>query len=89
MSKYPPYACSCCGVTNNDMFYDYYHHEGKEPTDQEVTEFNAYRKMWNILHEEREQMRTDKIVIQRSWRHSKETRARISATKKALKGKVS
>ena len=51
MSKYPPYACSCCGVANGDMFWDYIEHNADTLTCAEVVrmtdEFDTYRKEWN------------------------------------------
>lgn len=51
MSEHPPYACSCCGVTNGDMFWDYIEHNADELTYAAVIkmtdEFDAYRKQWN------------------------------------------
>jgi len=51
MSEYPPYACSCCGVTNGDMLYDYIKHNAETLTYAEVVkicdEFDSYRIQWN------------------------------------------
>ncbi len=44
LSNYPPYACSCCGVTNGDMFYDWL--KGRKPTKQEEDFFQNYVKAW-------------------------------------------
>lgn len=50
-SEYPPYACSCCGVANGDMFWDYIEHNADTLTYAEVVrmtdEFDSYRKEWN------------------------------------------
>lgn len=50
ISNYPPYACKCCGYTNGDMFADYYNFK---PTKIQGLEFDAYKKMWNLLSDER------------------------------------
>ena len=51
MSEYPPYACSCCGVANGDMFWDYIEHKKDTLTYGEVLrmtdDFDIYRKQWN------------------------------------------
>ena len=51
MSEYPPYACSCCGVANGDMFWDYIRHNKDTLTYGEVQrltdEFDSYRNEWN------------------------------------------
>ena len=51
MSNYPPYACSCCGVVNGDMFWDYIEHNAGTLTYADVLcmtdEFDTYRKEWN------------------------------------------
>ena len=65
MSKYPPYACSCCGVANGDMFWDYIEHNKDSLTFGEVQrltdEFDSYRKQWNAHAESaREAVRTAK-----------------------------
>ncbi len=50
-SEYPPYACSCCGVANGDMFWDYIEHNKDTLTYGEVLrmtdDFDTYRKQWN------------------------------------------
>ena len=85
--SYPLYACKCCGFANGDMFYDYYQHLGKKPSEQEKADFNGYRKAWNMLNDERK--KAAEITSQRAiWpktrigrQHTAETRAKISATK--------
>lgn len=76
MSSYPSFACSCCGVTNADMFYD----REVPPTKDEILQFEAYRKMWWLLRDDREQFHAEQAVTQRSRKHSDETRAKISAS---------
>lgn len=55
MSKHPPYACSCCGVANGDMFWDYVQHNKDTLTYGEVLrlsdEFDSYRIGWNAQAE--------------------------------------
>ena len=50
-SEYPPYACSCCGVANGDMFWDYIEHNKDTLTYDEVLrmtdDFDTYHKQWN------------------------------------------
>ena len=50
-SEYPPYSCSCCGVTNGDMFWDYIQANAEELTYAKVVElcdeFDVYRNRWN------------------------------------------
>lgn len=69
MSKYPPYACSCCGFANADMFYDHYNFE---PTDNQIMEFRAYRKVWAMLQKEREKAReiTSKSAVYKRMFHN-------------------
>lgn len=49
--EYPPYACSCCGVVNGDMFWDYIEHNKENISYGEAqrltVEFDSYRKSWN------------------------------------------
>lgn len=56
MSNYPPYACSCCGVTNGDMFWDYIEQNDSTLTYAEVKElcedFDSYRAQWHRHNEE-------------------------------------
>ena len=66
MSDYPPYACSCCGVVNGDMFWDYIEHNKDTLTYGEVErltdEFDSYRKQWNAHAEAaREDVRAVKL----------------------------
>jgi len=82
-SDYPPYACSCCGITNGDMFSDYYAHLGVEPTERDVLEFETYRRVWNALKSEREKLRLEAVTHSRMYSRSARTRAKISRTKKA------
>lgn len=77
ISEYPPYACSCCGVTNGDMFED----RPGEITPEEIAEFKMYRKMWQLLKKERE------VKLANVWgkglvgrKQPATTRAKISAT---------
>ena len=70
MSKYPPYACSCCGVVNGDMFWDYIEHNADTLTYAEVVrmtdEFDTYRNKWNAHAEAtREAVRAAKPRIPR------------------------
>lgn len=83
MSDYPPYACSCCGFTNGDMFYDY----NQNPTEVELAEFSGYRKAWYSLKEAREALLWEqrKLVNIKSRHHSEETKRKISVTKRAKK----
>ncbi len=81
MSKYPAYACPCCGFTNPDMFWD----RPVEPTEQEVMEFNAYRKMWQMFREERNRLIQTRINPRIGRSHTQATRDKISATKQARK----
>lgn len=47
--EYPPYACSCCGVTNGDMFDDYYKTVLKrEPSDAEVQAYWTYKRAYHM-----------------------------------------
>ena len=78
VSKYPAFACSCCGFANGDMFYDYYYHLDKEPTEKEIMEFEAYRKMWYLLKEALTPPQPTPLF--KSYKHSDKTRAKISAT---------
>ena len=54
--EYPPYACSCCGVTNGDMFWDYIEHNDSTLTYAEVKklceDFDSYRTQWHRHNEE-------------------------------------
>lgn len=54
--EYPPYACSCCGVVNGDMFWDYIEHNASTLTFAEVQElcdeFDSYRSKWHKCNEE-------------------------------------
>lgn len=56
MTKYPPYACDCCGVANGDMFWDYIQHNKKNFTYAEVErlcdEFDDYRAHFHKCNEE-------------------------------------
>lgn len=81
MSKYPPYACQCCGFTNADMFWD----RDGERTEPEIAEFNVYRKMWYILNDERQQVKNERSTYGAFGlrKHTDATRAKISATRKA------
>ena len=51
MSNYPPYACTCCGVTNGDMFWDYIESNASTLTYAEVKDlcedFDSYRANWH------------------------------------------
>ena len=55
-SEYPPYACSCCGATNGDMFLDYIEHNDTTLTYAEVKElcdeFDSYRAKWHRHNKE-------------------------------------
>lgn len=88
MSNYPEYACSCCGVTNGDMFYDWL--QGREATDEEQMYFKAYRQAWQQLKEERDRAKATQYH-RTVWsttpgrKLSDETRAKISATKRGVK----
>lgn len=57
--KYPPYACQCCGITNGDMFQDYFRSLGREPTETECAGFEMYRKMWR----ENQELKHDIAVL--------------------------
>jgi len=84
MSKYPPYACKCCGFANGDMFADYYNFK---PTQEQTAQFDAYRKVWNMLNAERQEARA--IISQKRFtnrKHTQATKAKISATK--LRSKI-
>lgn len=51
-TKYPPYACKCCGCANGDMFVDYYlSKHNRMPTPEESESFIQYRRIWNELNE--------------------------------------
>ena len=56
LDTYPPYACSCCGVANGDMFWDYIRHNATSLTFAEVQdlcdEFDSYRANWHRCAEE-------------------------------------
>ena len=88
MSKYPDYACQCCGYTNGDMFED---KPGKR-TDVEIAEFSMYRKMYHAHKEELRQAERPSMSI---WpktrigqRHTEATRQKISATIRAKNAKL-
>lgn len=85
MNDYPPYACSCCGVANDDMFYDYYQSLGREPSQEESTEFKYYKKFWYKFKEERAVIKQEAFRSGRVRKQSEETRAKISATIRAKK----
>ena len=49
---YPPYACSCCGYANGDMFYDYIlSTEQREPTEAETNAYWIYKKALILAQE--------------------------------------
>lgn len=88
MSVFPAYSCSCCGVTNGDMFYDYYLSLGREPTETEIAEFKMYRKVWWMVREQESALLVEQRVLLNRLsgvgrRHSAESRAKISATQRA------
>lgn len=81
--SFPPYACSCCGVTNGDMFYDYFNHLGKEPTPDEIAEFNGYRKAWyglKALSEDRVTRSAKPANV--GFHHSEKTRQKIAESQR-------
>lgn len=82
MSDYPPYACSCCGVTNGDMFYDYFRSLGREPTERENIEFEVYRKYWMKLKEER------KVITANVWGKSRIGRQQTQATRDKISATI-
>lgn len=52
MSDYPPYACSCCGATNGDMFHDYYAKVLKrEPSETETQAYWVYKRAYSMAKE--------------------------------------
>lgn len=55
-TKYPPYACNCCGVTNGDMFWDYIESNASTLTYAAVKDlcedFDSYRANWHRHNEE-------------------------------------
>ena len=56
MSKYPPYACDCCGVANGDMFWNWIEHNADTMTFAEVQQacddFDSYRAQQHKCNEE-------------------------------------
>ena len=84
MGNLPDYACSCCGITNGDMFYD----RDVEITERDIMEFEAYRKMWRLFKDQEKKIRADIFPKTRIGKqHSQATRDKISATIRAKKAK--
>jgi len=67
MNNYPPYACKCCGYANADMFCEHYNFE---PTETQIMEFRAYRKVWDMLRQESNQAR--EVAVKRMYFHRME-----------------
>jgi hypothetical protein len=78
MSDYPPYACKCCGYTNGDMFADFYNYE---PTEIQCLEFDAYKKMWHLLNDERKEAKA--IIANRKMVSTRMRKPRKKYTKKS------
>ena len=53
--KYPEFACQCCGVTNADMFYDWYKYKtGEEPNRAAWETYQACRELLEELKKKEE-----------------------------------
>lgn len=59
--KYPEFACQCCGITNADMYYDWYKEKtGHKPNKAAWATFQAYRGLQEELKKLKEENETTK-----------------------------